>query len=404
MSNTTLTSSAQPALTSDVKAVAVPAVRKERLTYIDNLRLVMIIFVVMIHTAVTYSGLGDWYYNEDTELGLVSTILFGVSMAFTQAYFMGILFLLAGYFVPGAYDKKGFGQFIKDRLVRLGIPALIYMLLIHPFNLYVLLDLSWVRPKPGFMQYYADYISSPDFIGGSGPLWFALALLIFSLVYGLVRLAGSRWAKSAQETQVTHKGAALLILLIAAFAFLTRLVQPIGTSVYNMQLCYFPSYIVLFIVGTLAFRSGWLAKIDTRFGMKWLWAGLIGSPIILMALLVAGGAIDNGTDFYNGGWHWQNAAYALWESFTAVAMSIGLLTLFRQKFNGQTRLTRILSDNSFAAYVFHAPVLIAISLLLQPLAWAPAAKFGLVSILAVSATFALTFFILRRVPLLKKVI
>lgn len=404
MSDTTLSSSARPALTSDVKAAAVSAVRKERLTYIDNLRLVMIIFVIMLHTAVTYTGLGDWYYNENAELGLVPTILFGVSMAFTQAYFMGILFLLAGYFVPGAYDKKGFGQFIKDRMVRLGIPTLIYMLVIHPFNLYVLLDLAWVRPKPGFLNYYAGYISSLDFLGGSGPLWFAFALLIFSLVYGLARLAGSRWAKPARETQVSHKGAALLILLIAVCAFLIRLVQPMGTSVLNMQLCYFSSYIILFVAGILAYRSNWLAKIDTRFGMKWLWAGLVGSPLILMALLVAGGAIDNGMDLFNGGWTWQSAAYALWESFTAVAMSIGLLALFRHKFNGQVRLTRILTDNSFAAYVFHAPVLITISLLLQPLAWPPAAKFGLVAVLAVSATFALTFFILRRVPLLKKVI
>lgn len=57
-------------------------------------------------------------------------------------------------------------------------------------------------------------------------------------------------------------------------------------------------------------------------------------------------------------------------------MSISLLALFRRKFNGQARLTKILSDNSFAAYVFHAPVLIAISLLLQPLAWPPRQNSG----------------------------
>lgn len=94
-------------------------------------------------------------------------------------------------------------------------------------------------------------------------------------------------------------------------------------------------------------------------------------------------------------------------------MSIGLLALFRRKFNGQARLTRILSDNSFAAYVFHAPVLIAISLLLQPLAWPPAAKFGLVAILAVSATWQLLtvrwldnnkvlIYLLQNIPLERK--
>ena len=32
---------------------------KERLLYIDNLRLLMIVFVVIMHLAVTYSGFGS---------------------------------------------------------------------------------------------------------------------------------------------------------------------------------------------------------------------------------------------------------------------------------------------------------------------------------------------------------
>jgi hypothetical protein len=37
-------------------------VNTSRMAYIDNLRALMIIFVVMVHTGVTYSGLGSWYY------------------------------------------------------------------------------------------------------------------------------------------------------------------------------------------------------------------------------------------------------------------------------------------------------------------------------------------------------
>jgi glucan biosynthesis protein C len=171
-----------------------------------------------------------------------------------------------------------------------------------------------------------------------------------------------------------------------------------------MQLCYFAQYIVLFIVGILAYRAQLFSKIETSTGMRWLRAGLILSPILWLVMMVAGGALDNGADAFLGGWHWQNLAFALWESFTAVAMSIGLITLFREKYNRQNRLFKALSDNSFAVYVFHAPVLIAISLLLVPLALPPLAKFLFVGSLAVVATFALTFFILRRIPLLKKVI
>jgi peptidoglycan/LPS O-acetylase OafA/YrhL len=36
---------------------------KGRLLYVDNLRLLIIVFVVMHHLAVTYSGFGSWYYK-----------------------------------------------------------------------------------------------------------------------------------------------------------------------------------------------------------------------------------------------------------------------------------------------------------------------------------------------------
>jgi len=42
-------------------------------------------------------------------------------------------------------------------------------------------------------------------------------------------------------------------------------------------------------------------------------------------------------------------------------MCLGLLTLFRDRFNRQGAVARFLSANAFAVYVFHAPVLIALA-------------------------------------------
>jgi surface polysaccharide O-acyltransferase-like enzyme len=58
-----------------------------------------------------------------------------------------------------------------------------------------------------------------------------------------------------------------------------------------------------------------------------------------------------------------------------VAISFGLLTLFREKYNHQSKLIKTLSDNSLAMYVFHAPVLIDISLLMKPIPLITIAKF-----------------------------
>ncbi|KLU62359.1 glucans biosynthesis protein C [Peptococcaceae bacterium CEB3] len=116
---------------------------KERLLYIDNLRLLMIAFVVMHHLAVTYSGVGSWYYHESSHLGKISELWFVFYLSFQQAYFMGLLFMIAGYFAAGSYDRKGFGRFVGGRFKRLVIPSLIYMAVITPFIEYAELGKKW---------------------------------------------------------------------------------------------------------------------------------------------------------------------------------------------------------------------------------------------------------------------
>ena len=37
---------------------------------------------------------------------------------------MGLLFLIAGYFVPDSFDRKGPAKFLRDRMVQLGISTL----------------------------------------------------------------------------------------------------------------------------------------------------------------------------------------------------------------------------------------------------------------------------------------
>jgi glucans biosynthesis protein C len=145
---------------------------KERLLYIDNLRLMVIVFVVTVHLAVTISGFGSWYYVEGTHLDTLSTIWFAFYQSFTQGYFLGLLFLISGYFVAGSYDRKSFGGFVGDRFKRLIIPTLIYMIVITPFIEIVELG----NKSTGF--------NLIGFLSGTGIMWFAAALFAFSLIYG----------------------------------------------------------------------------------------------------------------------------------------------------------------------------------------------------------------------------
>src|SRR5579864_457983 len=154
-----------------------------RLYFIDNLRWWMIILVVSMHSADTYSPLGNWYYTDRTPLSVGSLFAFAAWQMYLQSFFMGLLFFIAGYFAPASLDRKGPRQFVRDRAFRLGLPVLFYMFVLGPIVEYFLAH-SWTSTLPtSFLNEWVKHIRNGDFLQENGPLWFCLALLIFSAVY-----------------------------------------------------------------------------------------------------------------------------------------------------------------------------------------------------------------------------
>jgi glucans biosynthesis protein C len=379
---------------------------RPRIAYLDNIRWTVIAMVVLIHACVTYSRLGSWYYTEDAAIGTAQMLAFYAYQLFSQAFFMGLLFFVAATFIPAAYDRKGFGGFVRDRLVRLGAPTLIYMLLLHPLTIIIReASLGQALTWRDIGQWWLSYVGSGTFLSESGPLWFALALLVFSVGYALCRLVLGLIHSGGRHTlpptplspRAVHAGAGALIAVLALGSFLVRLVRPMGTSWYNMQLCFFFQYIALFCVGLWASRSDLLQRIPRRAGRTWLWlAFAIGVPAWLL-LLGLGGALTGNEGLYGGGWHWQAAAYAAWEAFFCVSISVGLLTWYREHANVRGRLTGLLSETSFGIYCFHAPVLVGVTVAMRTLALLPLAKALLAAAAAWSLSLAIAWLV-RRVP------
>ena len=396
-----------------------------RLYFVDNIRSFVIVQVVVLHAAVTYSGLGFWYYREPAALGPPTTLSFGIIQSFIQAYSLGLLFLVAGYFVPASFRRKGGARFLRDRAVRLGVPALIYMLIINPAILYYVMRLSAEAPLTPLGDFYLGYLLGLQFLGGSGPMWFAIALLIFSAAYVAAKLLqrdpekeGEEEAEGAEGAEgperaegaeddaklPRHQDVVALILVIAAAAFAIRLVQPIGTSVLNMQLSFFASYIALFAVGIAARRRRWLERIPRTFGLAWLKAALVGGTAFWLALFLVGIGPEGEISMINGGLHWQSAAYALWEAFFCVGAVLGIVVIFRERFGSGGRFARFMADNSFSVYFFHPVILILVTAAMRNFALHPLAKFAVAAAVAVPLCFLASELLLRRIPLLRRVL
>lgn len=365
---------------------------RNRLDFVDNLRLTMIILVVVMHVAVTYSGLGSWYYKEPQPLSPWELLFFATFQSFLQAFFMGLLFMAAGYFAAMSLARKGRRDFARGRLARLGLPTLVYVLVVHPVTVYWLADIGGLQARMGWWEFMGWYVGSLRFVGGTGPMWFALALLVFCLVHAAAGGPGVA-ARSGRFGGWQVLG---LALLAAAGAFAIRTVQPIGTSVLNMQLCFFSQYVVLYVFGAMAFSRGWLDGAAPALCRRLVWTA-VGLTLPLLAFFILARGSQDGVDAFRGGLTWQSGFFSLWESLTGVFLSVGLWGVYRDRFPRKGALAAWGSANAFAVYMFHTPVLVAVSLAFRGVHWAAAPKFLLVSLVAVPASF-LTAWAIRKLP------
>jgi len=373
-----------------------------RLAFIDNLRTLIIVLVILVHLSITYGGEGGWYYKEvkpDPVSGLILTF----HNATCQSFFMGCMFLLSGYFTPASFDRKGPWRLLIDRLVRLGIPMLFYDLVIHPFLIY------WLARHDvhqlSFRQWAASYYTS--FHLGRGPLWFVEALLMFSIVYMIWRLASSRPVPQQPADFKAPSGRALIVLalFLGVTSFLVRLWRPVGWCYerLNFQLPFFPQYIVMFILGVLAYRRQWLTRLSARLGRISLMIATVFIFVLFPSLIILGGGAEGDASAFVGGLHWQALALALWEQSLGVLLTVGLLVLFRERFNRHNRLSQAASANSFATYVLHTPVLIVVTLMVREVHLYPLLKFAAVAVVVVPACF-LTAGLIRKIPGLKRIL
>ena len=399
MTTTTLSTSRAAATTATVQAKAAG-----RLLFIDNIRVFLTILVILHHLMIIYAGSGSFLYSEGRQ-DTLTAVLGTWFCAANQAYFMGFFLLIAAYFVPSSYDRKGAGHFLKDRLIRLGIPLVIYSWIISPLTWVVINYVTQGQVLPWWQ--YLPGVTFESIIG-AGPLWFVEVLLIFSLVYVAWRKAFRPNAPvppvKVESRFPSSKTIVLFAVLMAAATFVIRLWLPVGWKIspLNLQIPFFVQYIALFVVGLIAYRRNWLANLSDSTGKRWLIVAIV-LILVFVPMALAGGALETGDEPFRGGWHWQSLAYAVWESFVCVGMCIGLTYLFRRYWNRQGRLAKFLSPNAYTAYIIHAPVITLTALLLRNVDVYPLLKFGLVALIVLPLCFVLSNLI-RKLPYADRVL
>lgn len=367
--------------------------------YIDRLRSVMTIFVILHHTAITYGAPGGWFYYELKPSRSVAGLLLTLFVATNQAYFMGFFFLLAGYFTPGSLERKGFARFVGDRFLRLGLPLLAFIVF-GPLTaaMVTAYEGKGFWPTISYIWNHAVIIS--------GPLWFAQALLMFSLAYcGWRALAGAPLSQTERAPKRVPGGRWWLISAFAVGigALAIRQVVPTGVNIIGLQLGYFASYIFLFAVGIAAWRYDWLRQLEWK-NVRLLVIGLVVSwPLMPIGILIARAMYGPRGANFGGGFSWTSILYALWEPFVAWGLIAAWLFVFRTRMNQPSQFWAWLNRRAYAVYIIHPPALVGVSFLFHFLAAPALLKFIITGALACTACWVIADPLVR-LPGLRRVL
>ena len=373
-----------------------PRKLSDRLYFADNLRTFLLTLVVLHHLAIVYPGAGAFYYVEPTPIDQLALAVLVIFIAINQAYFMGLLFLISAYFSPGSLDHKGARRFVKDRLIRLGIPLLIVFFVLNPIAVIG----SYAMPAsvsgittPLSWQAYPQLV-------GFGPMWFVAMLLVFDIGFAIWWVARrNRMPRQESSNEPPrYRAIAAFILILALTSYLIRIVIPIGEFVDGFPtLSYLPQYVSFFIIGIVAVRHNWLRNVPKSMGRAGF-AMVLVATIIVFPIAISGGATN-----VAGYGSWQSAVYAVWDSTVAVGMSLGLITLFRDRFNWSGSFTRFLQRHSYSVYVIQAPIIVFVVVALMGLSLEHLLKFGLAAAITVPLCFAAAYLVLK-IPFASRVL
>ncbi len=335
-----------PASNEDVEAAqaetdaAAPKPKRAKVYYLTHMKTILTFVVVTHHVVGSFgTNAGDGTGGIQTSAD-PSSVLYKVSgfiLGADQNYFMAAFFLVSGIFCPKSLDRKGFRDYVLDKLVRLGGPFIIYFMVLGP-----LLNV-WTRAYAGLGV--GSYSPNP------GTTWFVFWLLNYSILYAII----------AQVMPVIRfKMPNSVLLTVGGFVFgvvyCAVNMTPLGGGapwngfdLMNQWQYGLSIYIPFFAAGVIGGRNGWLESIESMSRWcKWTLRVIVG-VLLLMWLLVMCSVIPLTSPkgimwLYNG----------LLCGVFPVGMTLMQMQMFHEFLNVNNKfLMGVLGVAAYAVYVIH---------------------------------------------------
>ena len=356
--------------------------------WLDNLRWVTVLLVLLYHVVYFYNnkgvfggigGFGDGPQYQDA----VMYILY--------PWFMPLLFLLAGISARYALEKYDAKTWFRARTRKLLVPATIGLFVFHwmvgYFNTAMAASTGALDGVPGVARFFLWSVS------GTGPLWFIQDLWLFSLLLLVIRKLDAKdklynwWGHISQG----KGGIVWIILLGVVFWAGEQLIihNPRPESADGLYNLYKPLfYLITFLLGYFVFAHD---AVQERLRQAW---------IPLLGVAFASGVVLIVTTFGQDNTSPQYLCSPM-NCFYGWFACLGMMAWFAARFDRTSAFAGYMSRSSFGLYIVHYLVIASIGYMMKLYTQLPPVAMYIILTVAVFTLSPLIYELIRRIPFIR---
>ena len=328
--------------------------------YISNIRSTIVILVILLHAALSYSRVTDsWWFIVDPSKTVIADILSGI----LDAILMPILFFISGYFSLPSLNKSTKKQFLKKKVKNIYFPWLTGILFLNPVLVLIINHTHGNDLYVSFcsiLKYYNNFITIPNHIIQDRShsslyfshyhLWYLSLLFYFFVVFSLFQ--------NTKQKIINIKSGSMLptlftLVMVSSVSFTLFYYffenNWFVLSIIQFQFSRIISYIAFFITGIHFYRSNYLA--DKKL-LKYPFIHLLSATALSIVYLSAYEYVAKNNQIA------INFIYAVCRYSLCVYFLVVCLSLGKKYFNNATTTNRILNRYSFGVYLVHLNIVL----------------------------------------------
>jgi glucan biosynthesis protein C len=287
---------------------------------------------------------------------------FDLFCAFQFLYLMQFMFFLSGLFVWPSLQRKGWKEFLRQRVFRLGVPFVVGVYLLVPLAFYPVYRVTAVDPS--WSAFWTHWTALP--LTPTGPMWFLWCLVVFdmcaALLYWLMPRLDYLFAKL--PTWIVARPVPLFVAVIAVTAIaylpLSAIYSPwywAGIGPFEVQAAFAPQYAIYFFLGLAIGAYGFERSLFAANGplvRRWpLWSGLAFAAFLLWIVPTA--LMQKMPDMPVAA---LRAIGDLGLVMFAGAICFAMTAMFQRIARTRWPIVDEVSEHGYGVYFFHYPIVL----------------------------------------------